>query len=572
MNRIYKYGCLWLIILLPMVIQAENFTIDEYKVEIKVYGSQGMFEVKETITLDFTTASHGIFRYIPLVYNLGSGKEKYEIKIYDIKVPGYEFKSNHEGNNRMIRIGSPDFYVNGRQTYVITYKVKKAFLFFDEHTEFYWNLTGNDWRTTMDKVYFTIELDQPQAMQEEDYAVFTGGYGEDGKNADVTYYLGKFEGKNISPLRPGEGVTFAAKLPVEYIKRPTKFELFMEKYGNLSIGGLIFMFISWLFYRLWAKYGKDTPIVKMVNYLPPANLDPAEVGTIIDESADNIDIISLLPYWATKGYITIERIESQSLLGKADHELTKIYNLPGHAKAYEKIIFNRIFKSGSKVKISSLENTFSSYMSSAKTALKNHVFNMGIYYPISIKKQEQVGFASVGLIVAGVVLGFVFGSFILFATIALAGVVGLIFTAYMLKKNELGVKFYEQIIGFKMFVKAADKDRIERLLKDDPNYFEKTLPYAMIFGYAKEWGKKFDGLLTEPPTWYVSRGTTFYGRGGTFMPSEFGSSFDNSVRNISSAFTSVPASSGGSSGGGGFSGGGGGFSGGGFGGGGGGSW
>ena len=31
-----------------------------------------------------------------------------------------------------------------------------------------------------------------------------------------------------------------------------------------------------------------------------------------------------------------------------------------------------------------------------------------------------------------------------------------------------------------MFVKAAEKDKIERMLKDDPDYFEKTLPYAMI--------------------------------------------------------------------------------------------
>jgi hypothetical protein len=86
----------------------------------------------------------------------------------------------------------------------------------------------------------------------------------------------------------------------------------------------------------------------------------------------------------------------------------------------------------------------------------------------------------------------------------------------------------------------------------------------MIFGYAKQWSKKFDGLLLEPPKWYVTP-VGYYGNG--FMPSEFGSSFESSIHDMQSVFTSTPSSSGGGS-----SFGGGGSSGGGFGGGGGGSW
>jgi uncharacterized membrane protein YgcG len=124
---------------------------------------------------------------------------------------------------------------------------------------------------------------------------------------------------------------------------------------------------------------------------------------------------------------------------------------------------------------------------------------------------------------------------------------------------------YQETLGFKMFVKAAEKDKIERMLKDDPMYFEKTLPYAMVFGYAKSWSKKFEGLLLEPPGWYVGPGGMYHA--GHFSPAAFGSSFDSSMNEIKSVFNSTPSSSGS---GGGFSGGG--SVGGGFGGGGGGSW
>ena len=39
---------------------------------------------------------------------------------------------------------------------------------------------------------------------------------------------------------------------------------------------------------------------KAVKYTPPKELNPSEAGVLIDERADNIDILALLPYWAHK--------------------------------------------------------------------------------------------------------------------------------------------------------------------------------------------------------------------------------------------------------------------------------
>ena len=556
-----------LFILVTSCLHAEYYVINDYHVQIKIYGSEGYFEVKETITLEFSEPRRGFIRTIPYRYRR-DGKES-ELDIFDIDVKNFKFKTQFQSNNLSIKIGDKNVFVDGIQTYEITYKVKKGFLLFDDHTEFYWNVLGGDRKVDIKKIRYSIELDEAIPMTENDYAINTGMRGDTSKDATLSYLMGKFQGESTRTFVPGEGLTFAINLPVSYVRRPGKWEILFEKYGKAGIGGLFFLLISGLFYRTWSKYGKDYPIVRMVQYTPPKELNPAEAGVLIDEKADNVDILALIPYWAHNGHLTMKRIPKT--WGKDDHELTKIKDLPANAGPYETIVFDGLFQGGNTVMVSDLENSFYEHLNAAKVSLKTHLNNMGVYYPVSIKMQIYSMIASVLLAFLAIFLGIVFESFALGVAIGLSSIIGFVFASYMLKKNQQGVHLYQQVLGFKMFVKAAEKERLEWLIKEDPDYFEKTLPYAMIFGYAKQWSKKFDGLLIEPPKWYTTPGGFYYGSAHAFSPSEFGSSFEDSIQDIQSAFTSVPASSGGS--GGGFGGsGGGGFSGGGFGGGGDSSW
>jgi uncharacterized membrane protein YgcG len=560
--RHYSFFLILFLWLFSENANAEYFVIRDYKVDIQVFGDQGMFQVNEEITVEFNEPRRGVFRNIPYRYKING--EEVKIKIFDVHVEGHKFSTYTENNDYLIKIGDKDIFLDGIQKYKISYKVKKAFVLTEEHTEFYWNLIGIGWPVPIDSITYSVKLDQALSMSENDYYIYTGSDGEKRQDATVSYFIDKFSGHSTRPFGPNEGLTLAIKLPKDYIRRPSSEEILWEKYGMAGIGGILFLIISGLFYRTWRLYGKDYPIVRMVQYVPPPDLNPAEAGVLIDEKADNVDILALLPYWAHHGLITIKRIPVK--WGKDDHELTKINNLPENAGPYEKIIFDGLFEDGNSVLVSSLENSFYEYLQSAKQSLKSHLNSMGVYYPVSMKMQITTAIVSVLLAFAAIGLGIIFQSFALGIGLGLTSIVGLIFANFMLKKNERGVHLYQQVLGFKMFVKAAEKDKIERMLKEDPEYFEKTLPYAMIFGYAKQWSKKFDGLLIEPPKWYVAPHGMYY-HGNTFSPSEFGASFDSGIRDIQSVFTSMPASSGG---GGSFSGGG--SSGGGFGGGGGGSW
>ena len=137
------------------------------------------------------------------------------------------------------------------------------------------------------------------------------------------------------------------------------------------------------------------------------------------------------------------------------------------------------------------------------------------------------------------------------------------------RKTDEYASLLGKIRGFKRFLQIAEKDRMEMLAEQDPNYFYRTLAFAFALGVTTVYMKRFAALAAQAPSWYES---TYYtsgsfanaGEGGIFDPSHQMDSVDSMMDSVSSSMTSSPSSDGG--GGGSFSGGGG------AGGGGGGSW
>lgn len=131
--------------------------------------------------------------------------------------------------------------------------------------------------------------------------------------------------------------------------------------------------------------------------------------------------------------------------------------------------------------------------------------------------------------------------------------------AYLPKRTKYGTEILEKLSGFKNFLKTVEKDRLESLVMDNPNYFYDILPFAYVFGISDKWIKKFESISLQAPSWYDSS--------DAFNISSFEAFMSSAMASAQGAMSSSPSSSsssGGSSGGG--------SSGGGSGGGGGGSW
>lgn len=324
---------------------------------------------------------------------------------------------------------------------------------------------------------------------------------------------------------------------------------------------VIMCFIGIVLYVLWWFIGRDKKVLLNVRYDPPAGMTPAEVGWLYDDRIDQRDLISLIFYWAANGYMIIEEIPDGKR--KKKYRFIKTQNLPSGAKDFERTMFNGIFSKGSNVTTDDLKNTFYTKLKTAKAELEKHGKQEKFYLP------GTRGFGTCLIILGVMILIFALISFVVgfvledySAGVAAIGtaIILFIFGRIMPKKGQLGHEKYEQLLGFKEFMDKAEADRLKKLLDEHPDYFSKTIAYAVAFGMAENWADKFADLAIEPPNWYKSADH------GTFSAVYFASSLQQSMNSIGSVMSSMPASSGGSSFGGGFSGGGG------FGGGGGSSW
>jgi uncharacterized membrane protein YgcG len=115
-----------------------------------------------------------------------------------------------------------------------------------------------------------------------------------------------------------------------------------------------------------------------------------------------------------------------------------------------------------------------------------------------------------------------------------------LFMRFEARLSKQGQILKEEWLGFKLYLETAEKYRLQNLT---PELFEKFLPYAIIFGVEKKWGKAFDSIGVPPPSWYsgahvISSGNISSTVSSGFSASAFSSSF-------ASSFTSSFASSGG---------------------------
>ena len=552
----------------------EAFTIKHYNIDLKV-NKDASLDFTETIDVHFTESRHGIIRSIQYKYELKElpkGTEQAErqltsngftrIIIENIQVPGNEFSVDKSGKLTNIKIGSADKYVNGDQQYVIKYRVLNAINFFKNHAELYYNLVNTEWTTNIDSVTFRVEL--PQALVDKPgYFVATGLAGSKENNTVTQWSENKiFFGHSTSSLHPHEGLTIGINFPQGFLNQ--------QNYTSQMVWWLVIpLFVFLLMYQVWKKWGKDEKLTVQTEFYPPENISPSVSGYIIDDKLDKRDLTALVPYWGAGGFLKVNELESSSLFGllkNKDYEFVKLKELPVGALQFEKTFFNGIFKTGNSVKLSDLKDVLYSSMSAATSQLESEIKKEDYY----VKYSRGLGcfFPFLGVVTAALGIFAIIDDFQLKLWMGIAlifsGIIIIVFGVFMAKKTQKGTELYQKLLGFKEFIKSVEKDRLQEFLKQDENYFDKILPYAIVFDMADKWKDKLKGLDIPPPKWYSGN----YGN-TNFNTGMFMNSLDHSMNQMTQNFYSAPSSSGSS--GGSFSGGGG-SSGGGFGGGGGSSW
>ncbi len=213
----------------PLPAQAQDFTINDFSANILV-NPDSSFTVKETLTVEFHQPRHGIYREIPYIYtdSLGSSV-KTPIKVLSVtNGEGNKLKAKvtRSGNIINIRIGDPDSYVSGLQKYEIFYKVENAVLFFEDHDELYWNVTGNAWKAEIRHAECTVSL-AGEKTKEFRAACYTGRTGSSEKACTYSSADNFIEFRTERSLSAGEGLTIAYGWDKGLVSPPSSFRKFL---------------------------------------------------------------------------------------------------------------------------------------------------------------------------------------------------------------------------------------------------------------------------------------------------------------------------------------------------------
>lgn len=587
-----------------------SFSVSKYSLVYDI-GSDCNMSVTEDLTIKYTgVQSTGFIRDIPVnggaqvrnvsVYKLIDGAE--QDVWYDVYSEDSDFISVDIGDSSLKRGKSESYRI--KYDYIITNSVvNKNMLPL--------NAVGHGWDCYLNDV--SVKLILPEGFVSAKCYI-----GRVGTTATQAFDKGEENGRkvltaSIEFLDKNSGVTFDLTFEEGAIKNYTDLTPFIFTLAAAIIA-VILAAVKFAFFN-------KNFLTPVVNYEAPDKMDPLLMGKLIDNSVNNEDVTSLIFYWASKGYIKINLDDKNDpALIRVTHAL------PEPCPSYQRLMYNSLFANGDMVQISQLKYKFystvqqvTSIVNRQTKGLYNKIslgasiafsaacgFILGLapfllaLLRVSTKMLLWFPFIAIApmvflnvlaqaivfsrhkldkkkmlLSVGGIALvSVIFGVFyVVFVT---SGVIGIwakialyalccavsVISPVLITRTRDYTEKLNDIIGFKNFITLAEKNQLEMMLEQDPQFYYHILPYAQVLGVTDKWENKFKGLTVEPPQWLSGSFVSTY-----IEFSIINSMIRSSFGSMSAGMVSRPSSSGSNGGGrGGF---GGGFSGGGFGGGGG---
>lgn len=362
---------------------------------------------------------------------------------------------------------------------------------------------------------------------------------------------------------------------------------------------------------------RNRPLITPVTFYPPNGINSAEAGYLIDNHLTAQDMTSLIFYWASLGALRITDIQGKFKLDKLDslpqerpayekRLFVKLFNhgIDNHVEEEDlKHSFYYDINQAKQAIIHKYKKEFPLIEQKSKTvskicrfialslpvlmlALIQYQDTGSLFFSIFISVTMSIPlyflFFPIYLIVRAIrntsskfLMGIL--AIVLLIPLLLCFVVtlflfaeqyqfwlGLVFVmslcsfiaaSTMKKRTEEANRLLAELKGFKQFIKTAEKDQLEMLLQQDPEYYYAILPYAQTLQVTRLWQDKFKEIEMQPPTWYINTSQVF-------VVHDF-NRFVQTMSKSATAYATPPASSGSSSSSSGISGGSGGFSGGG---------
>ena len=535
-----------------------GYVIDSFESKI-VLEEKSSLVVEEKIVADFLIKKRGIIRAIPWQYS-ARGKTINSrltiISVTDDQGKRWNFSKSKNDQVIEIKIGREEIYLNGKQTYVIKYRVEDVVMDYGEGPEIYWNVSGGQWDTAILKTRAEIVSDFGKIEKIDCFAGVSGGTTK-GCVSENEGNRAIFE--SDQELGMGREMTIVAQIAKDNLLRgPTKTEKIMRMIRD-NWGYVVAIIPLLLMGYFWWKKGRDRRYINdnvfyveegaeerstklfeknplSTVYQKIEGLSPIQVGMIIDEKVDLNDVVAEIVDLARRGFLKIEKIEKKGIFGKTDYKMVGTGEGPsrsgvkkGEIKEYQRFLLESIFGNVSEVKVSNVKITPNpSLKKEGKEITKTGVVGekkiselkdkFYVHLPKLIEKVEESlvsekcfsekpsktkgkwmgGVTAINMAATGITAWFFVTSFnvgpLLVSMVLLAPTIFL--ASKMVAKTAKGYNFYRQAVSLRWFI---EKGKWREEIAEKRLFLSEVLPLAITLGVVKKLAKEMEALGVGSP-------------------------------------------------------------------------
>lgn len=532
-----------LLILLPLALFAADYDIVRADFEVTVTENR-QYLIHETLVYDFHTPLHGIVREIPL-----SG----DLSIANIHV-GEDFSVSGSGSFASVRIGSEDELVEGVHEYDISYTLDPGRDRNAGYDEVHLDLFST-FDETMDNISFSVAM--PKDIDAGKVWVSYGPYGST-ERAETHINDGRIVVGKIGSIGPESGITVRIELSDGYFYWS---DHSATAFGAAVVLTLILLIVYVILYR---RHGRDENPVIVPTFSAPDGLSPLDIGYLFDSRDETKDYVSMIYYWADGGYLTIEegdeghftlhRIKDlpagardyernlfDAIFRQGDDAALDSLNIYSDLEQNVKPLLLRRYSRGEcdlydakSRKISCVCVTalvaYAVLMSVAVAVndprfglfaffvlAMQYVFSSMILWSLNRKlsnrRQYIAGtFFIIVITLASLLLingictsaGISRGLVRIMSVVIVCGLSVLAALAFSIsRRSAYAQEILSRILGYRDYLENVEADKLRTLVREDPQYFYHNLAYAIVLDLGEDWVGKFDGIFTQPASWYA---------------------------------------------------------------------
>jgi len=284
----------------------------------------------------------------------------------------------------------------------------------------------------------------------------------------------------------------------------------------LGIGLLSTVLAGAGLYGLWYTRGRDPHVGLTAQFLPepPDDLPPGAVGALLDEVANERDVVATVVNLGRRGVIKIDEHvagDERPDWPSQDFQMTLLQSNP-QVTPFERTLLSTLFgpelKDGTRKRMSQVKGTFDQNSELVKDQIYAELVNRGYFTASPEQTRDRWRSGSLAALVVFVLLMCVGGailarvsSFAFFPlAVVLLFIVALVFLSRVLpKKTPAGAEAAAKWQAFRRYLGDIEKyDRVN----ESQTIFDKYLPYAVAFGLEQSWVNKFAAVGAEMPPWY----------------------------------------------------------------------